>query len=525
MIDGFKWGLKDEGATLAFEAQIMKELRFVSADQNYISHRDIVSFFKKYARTILATIFAALILAVFFLATTEPKFTANAQILIDPGASQVFRDKGPGTDTMYDTARVEGQLAVLRSETIAQKAIDKLNLTDDPEMLGSPPSRISRVLSFVRGLISRGQANEDEANFIKSRVAIAVLQGNLEIKRVGTSYAIDIAYTSKSPDKAAAIVNAVAEAYVDDQVQAAGKAARQGSEWLEHRIDDLRVQLNAATRDVQLFRNAQSMQLPDARLNKPGDASAQAPVTLAELDLRAQNYRKMYETYLQAFTDSMQRQSFPVSNVRIITPATRPLVKSYPRSTLILAFAMMLGTLCGFGVALLRYSLDDSVRTAQQVEERVGVPCIANIPAMEKTPRAFLLRLVGFSETSAGFHFREVEIAPFSPYSSAIKLIRTTLENKRNGSKRVQTIGITSALPREGKTTLVGNIATSFALKKKRVLIIDLDVHTATLSRSLAPDVRSGLSEVLSGAALFDDTVRRGKIFKPDILPLVTMKL
>ena len=233
----------------------------------------------------------------------------------------------------------------------------------------------------------------------------------------------------------------------------------------------------------------------------------------------------MYETYLQAFTDAMQRQSFPVSNARIITPATRPLAKSHPRTTLILAFALMFGTLSGLGVALLRYNLGDSIRTSQQVEEKIGVPCITNIPVMGKAPRTFPFRLFGLPETSAGCHFREVEIAPFSPYSSAIKLIRTALENKKNGSKRVQTIGITSTLPREGKTTLVGNIATSFALKKKKVLIIDLDVHTASLSRSLAPDVRAGLLEVLHSAASFNDTVLGGKIFKPDILPIVTMKL
>ena len=510
----------------------MKELRFVPADQNYITSRDIVGFFKKEASTICVTISAALILAVLYVGTAEPKFTASAQILIDPGTSHVLRDNVAATDTIYDTARVEGQLAVLRSETIAQKVIDKLNLRDDPEVLGSPPSLISRIVSSIRGLISHGQVNEEEASFIKSRVAIAIVQGNLDIKRVGTSYAIDIAYTSKNPNKAAVIANAVADAYVDDQVQAASKAARQGSEWLERRIDDLRVQLNVATRDVQLFRNAQSLQQSDPRFNAGGDRpssaqsnSAPAPMTLTELESRAQNFRKMYETYLQAFTDTMQRQSFPVSNTRIITPATRPFAKSHPRTVLILVFALMLGALSGFGIAFLRYSLDDSVRTSQQVEERVGVPCITNIPVMESTPRTFPFRLLGFSETSAGTHFREVEIAPFSPYSSAIKLIRTALENKKNGSKRVQTIGITSALPREGKTTLVGNIATAFALKKKKVLIIDLDVHTATLSRSLAPDVRSGLSEILHGAALFDDTVRRGKIFKPDILPIVTMKL
>ena len=248
-------------------------------------------------------------------------------------------------------------------------------------------------------------------------------------------------------------------------------------------------------------------------------------MSLAELKSRAQNFRKMYETYLQSFTDAVQRQSFPVSNARIITPATRPFAKSHPRTMLTLAFGLMLGALSGFAIALLRYGLDESVRTSQQVEEGIEVRCITSIPLMEKSASTFLFRFFGFPANSAGSHFREAEIAPFSSFSSAIKLIRTTLENKKNGAKRVQTIEITSTLPGEGKTTIAANIATSFALKKNKVLIIDLDVHTARLSRSLAPDVRVGLHEVLQGTALFEDTVRRGKVFKPDILPLVTMKL
>ena len=266
----------------------MKELRFIPADQNYIKYKDIVSFFKECAATIFAVSFAALILAMLYLAWSEPKFTARAEILIDPGTSQVFRDRVTGADSTYDAAKVEGQLAVLRSETIAQKVIDKLNLKDDPEIIGEPPPLISRILSSIRGSISRSQVNqvdEEEAGFLKSRVAFAILQGNLDIARVGMSYAIDIAYTSKNPDKAAIIANAFADAYVDDQVQAAAKAARQGSAWLEQRIDDLRIQLNAATRDVQLFRNAQNGQLADPRFNKTGNASStQAPVTLAEIE-------------------------------------------------------------------------------------------------------------------------------------------------------------------------------------------------------------------------------------------------
>jgi hypothetical protein len=97
-------------------------------------------------------------------------------------------------------------------------------------------------------------------------------------------------------------------------------------------------------------------------LSKPDNGQAgdqQAPRvgsnTLEELESTAQTYRKIYESYLQAHTESVQRQSLPVTNSRVINTATA--VKSHPRVLRLLAAAIAGGILVGLALALMREML------------------------------------------------------------------------------------------------------------------------------------------------------------------------
>jgi hypothetical protein len=62
------------------------------------------------------------------------------------------------------------------------------------------------------------------------------------LNRVGMTYVIDIGFTSHDPDKSARLVNALADAYIDDQLDAKFQATRRASIWLQERISELRTQ-------------------------------------------------------------------------------------------------------------------------------------------------------------------------------------------------------------------------------------------------------------------------------------------
>ena len=81
-----------------------------------------------------------------------------------------------------------------------------------------------------------------------------MFQNRLSIKRVGLSYVIEIAFRSLQPERAAQIANAVADAYIVDQLEAKYQATKRASVWLQDRIRELRDQASAAERAVVEFK-------------------------------------------------------------------------------------------------------------------------------------------------------------------------------------------------------------------------------------------------------------------------------
>ena len=88
----------------------------------------------------------------------------------------------------------------------------------------------------------------------RKRIAIKVFRSNLSIRRVGVTYVLEISYRSPDPAKAAQIANAVADAYINDQLNTRYQAARRASIWLQERIAELRNQSNTAARAVQDYK-------------------------------------------------------------------------------------------------------------------------------------------------------------------------------------------------------------------------------------------------------------------------------
>jgi capsular exopolysaccharide synthesis family protein len=456
-----------------------------SAEEQFIGYPDIASFVRGHIRTIAGLPLIALVGALVYVFTTEPTFTAKSQILIDPKVPQLLREQSGEVNFSLDNAQVESEMAVLRSEKLATTVINELNLSNDPELQNDKTSIFTTLQSRFLGEGNRAK----ETEFFRFRRAIAAFESGLDVRRTGLSYAIEIAFSSKDPEKAARVANAVAEAYIRDQIDTKSDRARQGSEWLEQRLAKLRAQLNDATQLAQEFRAKHDYRVR-TRADKgaePGRqtadnllASPREEQTLEELEATAETYRKMYESSLHAFMTSVQRQSFPVADARIITPATRPLVKSHPRTILVLALSGLLGVMIGCGTAMFQHSLDRSVRSGRQIRDELGLECLGRLP-----------RMVGASD-----HLDEVAKAPFSRLSASLKSVKTVI-GLVNKTRSIRCLGITSALPREGKSTVVSNLATLFSMSGMRTLVVDADIVNPKLTRTFAPDATVGLIDAI----------------------------
>ncbi|WP_426434921.1 polysaccharide biosynthesis tyrosine autokinase [Bradyrhizobium genosp. P] len=190
-------------------------------------------------------------LAGVYLVTATKRFTGTAVLLIDSRKMQGLQTQAPtGADSPIDSAMVDSQVEVLKSETIATAVINQLHLLDSPEFTRAEGGLLSSVSDLFSWMFP--ESTPSEAALM--RMAIGKLVSNLSIKRVGLSYVIEISYQSLSPDQAARVANAVAEGYINDTLESKYQASRRAAVWLQDRLKDLRMQASTAEREVVDFK-------------------------------------------------------------------------------------------------------------------------------------------------------------------------------------------------------------------------------------------------------------------------------
>jgi uncharacterized protein involved in exopolysaccharide biosynthesis/Mrp family chromosome partitioning ATPase len=464
-----------------------------SAVQEFIGLSDITEFLRRYLRSIAGCVAVALGLAWFYNATTYPVFTATTQILIEPKLPQLLQQQAAEVNLSLDTAQVESQIAVMQSEKIAAMVIDQLDLVDDPsfnrphtptigdrfrklkaivfETLGLDGAWASRIEALLPASAS-ATPPKPLSEFERNRRTIEIFREGLAVRRVGVSYAINISFLSLDPEAAATVANATSEAFVREQIETKAEAAKQGGAWLEKRLKELRTQMNAATQEAQEFRSRHDYSV-GAHDDPPAEGEEQTP-TLEELEVTADTYSKMYESFLHAYTNSVSQQSYPVADARVITAATAPLYPSAPRPKLVLAFGAIAGIMAGVGLAFLRHTFDWTVRSARQIREQLGLDCIGELPptGWRQLPR----------------RPDEVASAPQSRFSQAVRRAKTAI-SLSDTVHLIRCLGVTAATHGDMKSAFASNLATLYATSGLRTLVIDADVHRPELTaRLLCPE-------------------------------------
>jgi succinoglycan biosynthesis transport protein ExoP len=231
--------------------------------------------------------------------------------------------------------------------------------------------------------------------------------------------------------------------------------------------------------------------------------TSQAQVQLRELESNARTSRTLYDNLLQHYMESVQQQSFPTSEARLITAATRPSEKSDPKTKLILAVVGMGGLILGLGIGWLRTLLDRVFRTREQVEAALEKQCVAMLPLM--TRRAVSRPVENpIGRIISRNTLWSVVYSPFSRFTESIRSIKVAIDANRAMGK---VIGVTSTLPNEGKSTIAASVAQVASHAGARVILVDSDLRNSTLSRTLAPGAEAGILDVISGKVILEDAV------------------
>jgi Mrp family chromosome partitioning ATPase len=154
----------------------------------------------------------------------------------------------------------------------------------------------------------------------------------------------------------------------------------------------------------------------------------------------------------------------------------------------------LLGLVLGIGLAFLTEALDKRVRTEKEIEETLGIPLLGRIPrpgrALRNANQLVML------------------VEPTSVHAQTFRRLRTSLEfvNFEHGAKKIL---LTSALPREGKSTTVANLAVALARAGRRVAVADLDLRRPFLHSFFETGNDHGFTDVVVNRAKLDRAIRR----------------
>jgi succinoglycan biosynthesis transport protein ExoP len=663
-----------------------------------------VSFIRRQFSIILFVTLLAATLSVIYLITARPSFTAQAQLMIDTRKMQIFQQQSILGDIPIDTAQVESQVEVLKSENIASAVIKNLHLTEDPEFIESGGGLLGALFNAVFfGEFGSG-VQVPASEFELFRRAMGAFQGRLSVNRIGLTYVIQIGFRSFNAERAAQITNAVADAYIVDQLESKYQATLRASAWLQDRIKELRDQVSISERAVVEFKTKNNIvstggidrpllgqqqvtelssqltitraqtaealarldrinsvlkaDLPnesfgetvtdtlkneivtklrsqylelaartadwsvkygrdhlavvslrnqmreirnsifeelkrlgetyksDYEIAKQRELGVQKElalavsqsqvtdaksVTLRELQSTAQTYKTIYDSFLQRYMEAVQQQSFPITETRLISSASRPLGKSSPKSLLILVITSLGGMALGIGIGILREMSDQVFRSSEQVEGQLHTDCIALVPLLttsrdidkstsrpdqidtrtfassllsdsSETTRSLTLNsdMHGASESTEGtssLSDQDKKLAAPSPSlenarksSSRRKITRDggalwtvvdtplsryteavrsiKLANDLNGTvKANRIVGLTSSLPNEGKSTIAFSLAQLMSKAGARTILVDCDLRNPSLTRALAPRTKTGLIDVIAEKVSLEEAI------------------
>jgi capsular exopolysaccharide synthesis family protein len=552
-----------------------------------------------------------LALAALAAAIMDPRYYAEAVVLVDSRKAQVAGLPEVLSDLpTSDLAAVRSEMAMIKSTDLSELVIARLRLDQDPEFAIKPYLLpLARQAAQWLPVLDRFLPTEEEAAVKRRRALLDKVRDRLGTSNDGRSYNIQISFRSRDPDKAARIVNAFAEAYVEAQVDVRLGAARQASQWLENRLAELRDRVGDAERAAQDFREKSSLnksmgatsisrelaelnanlarvrddqarakarvdsirtaqangdlstladvvgsplirtlrqdeihirqqlvelssryraghpvldtlnaQLADiggriaeemrriaaaarndldvatmreanierqiAELEARNASQLRADVHLRELERVADASGLVYETFLSRLRETSQEQYLSKADARVVSHATAPVRSRYP-VPMILAAGLCAGVLAGVVLALLVDAFDHGFRTSARVEAETEVPVAGIVP------------LLGRNE---GRPEDRVATAPDSIYAESVRSVAVAL-GLADHDLQGRVVLVSSAVPGEGKTTVVGSLGRLLAADGRRVLMIEADLRRPNLAVNFGVEGhrRAGLAGVLRG--------------------------
>ncbi|RVU84459.1 polysaccharide biosynthesis tyrosine autokinase [Leucothrix sargassi] len=169
------------------------------------------------------------------------------------------------------------------------------------------------------------------------------------------------------------------------------------------------------------------------------------------------------------------------SNISIIDPPREPVKKYRPNPKLNVLVGTLAGILLGVGLAFLRDSLDQSIKSTDDLQKFTGLSVLGSIPKPDGKAKKNLALAC--------------KTAPDTQFAQAYRIFAANMKLQDHGADQV--LLVTSAMGEEGKSTTASNLACAYAQMGMRVLLIDADLRLPSIHKKIGIQNTTGLSDYL----------------------------
>jgi polysaccharide biosynthesis transport protein len=215
---------------------------------------------------------------------------------------------------------------------------------------------------------------------------------------------------------------------------------------------------------------------------------------LRELEQQVETDQRLYEMFFTRAKETEEGTGFQTAHARIVERAVPPIAPASQNKSRKVMMAFFLSAMLGVGLAILRDLLDNTLKSADDVADRLKAPLLGTLPDVKQGKGASNRPFMGYVDDGK------------STFAEAVRTIRTGLVLSGLEQPHKITV-VTSTNPGEGKSTVAINLAAALA-QMENVLLIDADLRRPSVANAFElPPGSPGLSNTLAKTEELEDCI------------------
>jgi capsular exopolysaccharide synthesis family protein len=222
----------------------------------------------------------------------------------------------------------------------------------------------------------------------------------------------------------------------------------------------------------------------------------------------AESDKSLYDELWRKIQEASINSSFQSSSIRVADKARPSYSPVFPNTPLNATLALIFSSMLAVGAAVLADVLDNTIRDPEQIQRGMKTDVLGSLPVV----KAWRGRLTGPSRGRDG----KLNISgQTSSFDEAIRTLRDSILLS-DPIRRPHTLLVTSAVPREGKTTTSARLAVAHSLQMRKTLLIDADLRRPGVHGRFGMKNEIGLSSVIHGKIEWREAVQQAPDY-PDL--------